>query len=73
MKIIDEEKNLRILTILEVAEIINEFIPCEILPSTEIDTVQLNKRNEPDTYILNFWKPEISLKDGIKKIIDEMI
>jgi nucleoside-diphosphate-sugar epimerase len=74
---IDRESNLHITnfgwnTILEVAEIINEVIPCEIIPSTEIDTVQLNKRNEPDTYILNFWKPEISLKEGIKKIIQEM-
>jgi organic radical activating enzyme len=59
-------------TILEVAEIINESIPCEIIPSTEIDTVQLNKRNEPDTYILNFWEPEISLREGIQKIIQEM-
>jgi hypothetical protein len=38
----------------------------------EKDTVQLNKRNEPDPYILNFWKPEISLKEGINKIIKEM-
>ena len=74
---IDRDANLHITnfgwnTILEVAEIINESIPCEIIPSTEIDTVQLNKRNEPDTYILNFWKPEISLRDGIEKIIKEI-
>lgn len=74
---IDRTKNLHITnfewnTILEVAEIIKESIPCDIQPSTEIDTVQLNKRNEPDPYILNFWKPKISLKEGIKKIINEM-
>jgi len=60
-------------TILEVADIIKERFPCKISPSKEIDTVQLNKRNEPDPYILNFWKPNISLKDGINKIINEMI
>ncbi len=60
-------------TILEVADIIKERIPCKVTPSTDIDTVQLNKRNEPDPYILNFWKPKISLKDGINKIINEMI
>jgi nucleoside-diphosphate-sugar epimerase len=75
---IDRSKNLHITnfgwnTILEVAEIIQESIPCEIQPSTEIDTVQLNKRNEPDPYILNFWEPKISLKEGINKIINEMI
>ena len=74
---IDRSKNLHITnfgwnTILEVAEIIQESIPCEIQPSTEIDTVQLNKRNEPDPYILNFWKPKISLKEGINKIINDM-
>ena len=59
-------------TILDVAEIIKEQIPCKVTPSKEIDTVQLNKRNEPDPYILNFWKPKISLKEGINKIINEM-
>jgi len=59
-------------TILDVAEIIKEQISCKITPSTEIDTVQLNKRNEPDPYILNFWKPKISLKEGINRIINEM-
>jgi len=59
--------------ILDVAEIIKEQISCKITPSKEIDTVQLNKRNEPDPYILNFWKPKISLKEGINKIINEMI
>jgi nucleoside-diphosphate-sugar epimerase len=60
-------------TILEVADIIKERFPCKISPSKEIDTVQLNKRNEPDPYILNFWKPKISLKEGINKIINEII
>lgn len=71
---IDRESNLHItsfewITIMEIAKIIQEEIPCEIIPSTEIDTVQLNKRNEPDPYILNFWQPKISIKEGIKKII----
>jgi nucleoside-diphosphate-sugar epimerase len=73
-KEIDRDKELHITnfewnTILEVAEIIKEKIPCKITPSKEIDSVQLNKRNEPDPYILNFWKPKISLRDGIEMII----
>jgi nucleoside-diphosphate-sugar epimerase len=71
---IDREKNLHITSfgwnsILEIAEIIQETIPCKITPSTEIDSIQLNKKNEPDPYILEFWKPEISLREGINKII----
>jgi len=74
---IDRDKELHITnfewnTILDVANIINEEIPCKITPSKEIDTVQLNKRNEPDTYILNYWKPAISLKEGVKKIINQI-
>jgi len=74
---IDRTKELHITnfewsTVLEVAEIIQSSIPCEIQPSTEIDTVQLNKRNEPDPYILNFWKPVISLREGISKVINSM-
>jgi len=74
---IDRDSNLHITSfewnsIMEIAEIISEEIPCEIIPSNEIDTVQLDKRNEPDPYILNFWKPEISLREGINKIIKEM-
>ena len=59
-------------TILEIAQIVNEFIPCDIIPSIETDTVQLDKKNEPDSYILNFWKPKTSLKDGIGNIINIM-
>lgn len=74
---IDRTKNLHITsfewnTISEVAEIIQSFIPCKITPSEQKDSVQLNKKNEPDPYILNFWKPSISLKSGIHKIINEM-
>lgn len=74
---IDREKNLHITSfewnsILEVAQIISEEIPCEIHPSKDIDTVQLDKRNEPDPYILNFWRPEITLRLGINKVIKSL-
>lgn len=75
---IDRTKNLHVTnfewnSILEVAETIKEYIPCEIIPSTQKDTVQLNKKNEPDPYILNFWKPKISLYDGIGKVINDIL
>lgn len=73
--VIDREKNLHITnfewnSILDVAEIIKKVIPCEIQQSKEKDSVQLNKKNEPDPYILSFWKPEISLEEGINKVIN---
>jgi nucleoside-diphosphate-sugar epimerase len=71
---IDRSKNLHITnfewnTIMDVAQIIKTHIPCEICPSADKDSVQLNKKNEPDPYILNFWKPTITLEEGIKRII----
>ena len=74
---IDRTKQLHITnfewnTILEVASIINEIKPCRYIPSSAKDTVQLDKRNEPDTYILNFWKPKTSLKQGIKYLFDKI-
>jgi len=60
-------------TILDVAKIIsNEFPDTVIKPAKSKDNVQQDKRNEADTSILNYWKPEISLKDGIKDIIKFM-
>jgi nucleoside-diphosphate-sugar epimerase len=74
---IDRNKNLHITSfewnsILEVAKIIQEYIPCEIVASTETDDVQKNKKNEPDPYILDYWKPKISLREGINKIIKKI-
>ncbi len=74
---IDRDKNLHITsfewnTILQIAKLIQEQIPCKITPSSEIDEVQLNKKNDPDPYILEFWNPKVSLKEGINKIIESM-
>lgn len=56
----------------EVAEIVSKLYPgtaITIGPST--DEVQKDKRNEPDPYILRFWKPKTDLFEGIKKIKEE--
>jgi nucleoside-diphosphate-sugar epimerase len=55
-------------SILEIATLIQTLSNCSISPSENKDTVQLDKRNEPDPYILNFWQPTTSLKEGIIKI-----
>jgi nucleoside-diphosphate-sugar epimerase len=60
-------------TVLDIAnEIASNFDDVEVIPALSKDMVQKDKRNEPDEYILSFWKPKISLKDGIKKIIEVM-
>lgn len=60
-------------SVLEVARIIASHYPkTKIIPAKSIDGVQLNKKNEPDSYVLSYWKPKTELVDGIKKIIDEM-
>ena len=39
-----------------------------ISPNIEISDVKsdLQSKNEPDTYILKFWKPETSLTEGLR-------
>lgn len=75
---IDREEEIHITNfkwnkIIDVANIIQKRISCEINPSENKDNVQQNKKNEPDSYILNFWQPKISLETGINKIITDMI
>jgi len=58
-------------TILEIADHIgSHFDDCVIEPAKSKDEVQKDARNEPDDYILNFWKPKTSLKDGISAIVE---
>lgn len=59
-------------TISEVAAIISKLTKCKVIPGTAIDTVQLDKRNEPDTSILKYWNPETTLEEGIEKIYNMM-
>jgi len=60
-------------TIMEIAqEISSNFQNCNIEKTETKDTIQKDKKNEPDPYILNFWKPKLSIRDGIKDIIKKM-
>jgi nucleoside-diphosphate-sugar epimerase len=55
-------------SIYSIARIIQKMTNCEIIRGQNKDTVQLDKRNEPDSYILNFWKPKTTLIEGINNI-----
>ena len=61
-------------TVLEVADVIASHFPdLKVVPKENSkDTVQLNKRNEPDDFILTYWKPKTGLAEGISFIVDKM-
>jgi len=60
-------------TMLEVAQIIAEHFPgTQVQPAASKDMVQKDAKNEPDPHILEYWKPEISLRQGIADIVDHM-
>jgi nucleoside-diphosphate-sugar epimerase len=43
-----------------------------IRPGLAKDSVQLNKKNEANTYISGWWLPKTNLQDGIAKVFNEM-
>jgi nucleoside-diphosphate-sugar epimerase len=43
-----------------------------VKPSGEKDSVQLDKRNQADTFITKWWMPKTSIQEGISKIFNEM-
>jgi nucleoside-diphosphate-sugar epimerase len=43
-----------------------------IKPGLAKDSVQLDKRNEADTYITGWWLPKTTIDNGIAKVFEEM-
>ena len=41
-------------------------------PSKEKDSVQLDKRNQADSFIMKWWMPKTSIQDGIAKVFNAM-
>lgn len=75
---IPREKNLHITSfkwnsVLEVANIVAKIhAGTKIETSNKKDSVQKNKINEPDPFILKFWTPNTSLQQGIEIVNKEM-
>lgn len=44
----------------------------KIKPGIAKDSVQMDKRNEADTYITGWWMPKTSLDQGISKVFNDM-
>ena len=65
-------------TIKEVAEIIQGQFnligkhDVKIKPGLAKDSVQLDKRNQPNNYITGWWMPKTNLQDGIAKVFEAM-
>ena len=43
-----------------------------ITPGLAKDSVQLDKRNDANNYIIDWWLPKTNLQDGIAKVFNEM-
>ena len=44
----------------------------KIIPGITKDSVQMDKRNEADNYITDWWMPKTSLQEGIEKVFNAM-
>ena len=44
----------------------------KINPGLAKDSVQMDKRNEADSYITDWWLPKTNMQDGIAKVFNEM-
>ena len=68
----------RYTSILNIAKIIKKIlnekkIRAIIKPSSNVDTVQKNKKNLPNRFFFKFWKPKYTLENGIREIINYYI
>lgn len=43
-----------------------------VKPSEEKDSVQLDKRNQPDSFIMKWWMPKTTIQEGIAKVFNAM-
>ena len=44
----------------------------KLQPSTEKDSVQMDKRNQPNTYLTKWWMPKTTIEQGIAKVFEAM-
>jgi len=58
--------------IIDVAKLVGELLKVPVIPGKSVDTIQKDLRNEPDRYLLQYWRPTTSLRDGISQVIRAM-
>ena len=59
-------------SILEIAQIVGEFFKVEVVPGSKVDSIQAGIKNSPREDFNQFWKPSISVQEGITKIIQDL-
>lgn len=59
-------------SILEVAKIVAELTGSEIVPGNLVDLVQSGHQFDPSPEILDLWRPEVLLQDGINRVMREI-
>jgi nucleoside-diphosphate-sugar epimerase len=45
----------------------------KLQPSTEKDSVQMDKKNRPDMYLSKWWIPKTTIENGISKVFSSMM
>jgi len=63
--------------IIDIAGIINgqfNIIGKDVMvqPSDQKDSVQMDKKNKPDTYLTKWWMPKTTIEQGIAKVFEAM-
>jgi nucleoside-diphosphate-sugar epimerase len=59
-------------TILEIAEKVATLTGSKIVPGSKIDDVQLNRMNTPNSILSTWWKPKVTLDEGLKSLTETM-
>ena len=44
----------------------------KVQPSDQKDSVQMDKKNKPDTYLTKWWMPKTTIEQGIAKVFEAM-
>lgn len=60
-------------SILEIASTIANLTGARILQSKYEDKIQQGQQNQPKNDILRYWKPQISIKEGISRVYQEIL
>ena len=57
--------------ILDLAHKIASYYSAQVIVNKKLDSVQNAKINTPDAFILKYWKPQISLDEGLQILISQ--
>ncbi len=60
-------------SIFDIASIIAKLTGAEISQSEREDVIQKGQQNQPKTDILDYWKPQISIEEGISQVYREIL